>query len=117
MNPELGARILVIEDELLMRTALQDCLQGEGYRVLTAAEVASGLGRALKEGPDLLLLGIILRRHDGFALCEELRRVGHTTPVLILTAKGFVQDRVRGLDAGADDYLVKPFSTDELLAR
>src|SRR5438093_3349050 len=117
MNPELGARILVIEDELPMRTALQDCLETEGYRVLTAAEGETGLGRALKEKPDLILLDIMLPRLDGFALCEELRRVGHTTPVLMLTAKGFVQDRVRGLDAGADDYLVKPFSTDELLAR
>ena len=117
MNPELGARILVIEDELPMRTALQDCLETEGYRVLTAAEGETGLARALKEKPDLILLDIMLPRLDGFALCEELRRVGHTTPVLMLTAKGFVQDRVRGLDAGADDYLVKPFSTDELLAR
>ena len=117
MQSERGARILVIEDELPMRTALQDCLEGEGYRVLTAAEGETGLARALKEKPDLILLDIMLPRLDGFSLCEELRRVGHATPVLMLTAKGFVQDRVRGLDAGADDYLVKPFSTDELLAR
>jgi DNA-binding response OmpR family regulator len=117
MNPERGARILVVEDELPMRTALQDCLESEGYRVLTAAEGESGLARALKEKPDLVLLDIMLPHLDGFALCEELRRVGQTVPVLMLTAKGFVQDRVRGLDAGADDYLVKPFSTDELLAR
>jgi len=117
MNPDRGARILVVEDELPMRTALQDCLESEGYRVLTAAEGETGLARALKEKPDLILLDIMLPRLDGFALCEELRRVGHTVPVLMLTAKGFVQDRVRGLDAGADDYLVKPFSTDELLAR
>jgi DNA-binding response OmpR family regulator len=117
MNPDRGARILVIEDELPMRTALQDCLEDEGYRVLTAADGESGLSRALKEKPDLILLDIMLPRMDGFALCEELRRVGQVTPVLMLTAKGFVQDRVRGLDAGADDYLVKPFSTEELLAR
>ncbi|HTD85895.1 MAG TPA: response regulator, partial [Candidatus Binatia bacterium] len=117
MNPDRAARILVIEDELPMRTALQDCLAGEGYRVLTAADGESGLARALREKPDLILLDIMLPRLDGLALCEELRRVGHATPVLMLTAKGFVQDRVRGLDAGADDYLVKPFSTDELLAR
>lgn len=117
MNPDRGARILVIEDELPMRTALQDCLADEGYRVLTAADGESGLTRALKEMPDIILLDIMLPRMDGFALCEELRRVGQATPVLMLTAKGFVQDRVRGLDAGADDYLVKPFSTDELLAR
>src|SRR5687768_3228337 len=117
MSSDRGARILVIEDELPMRTALQDCLESEGYRVLTAAEGETGLARALKEKPDLILLDIMLPRLDGFALCEELRRVGHSVPVLMLTAKGFVQDRVRGLDAGADDYLVKPFSTDELLAR
>ena len=117
MNPDRRARILIIEDELPMRTALQDCLEGEGYRVLTAAEGETGLSRALKEKPDLILLDIMLPRLDGFSLCEELRRVGQATPVLMLTAKGFVQDRVRGLDAGADDYLVKPFSTEELLAR
>lgn len=110
-------RILVIEDELPMRTALQDCLANEGYRVFTAAEGETGLARALKEKPDLILLDVMLPRLDGFALCVELRRLGRTTPVLMLTAKGFVQDRVRGLDVGADDYLVKPFSTDELLAR
>jgi len=117
MNPDRGARILIIEDELPMRTALQDCLEGEGYRVLNAADGETGLSRALKEKPDLILLDIMLPRLDGFALCEQLRRVGQLTPVLMLTAKGFVQDRVRGLDAGADDYLVKPFSTDELFAR
>jgi DNA-binding response OmpR family regulator len=110
-------RILVIEDELPMRTALQDCLQGEGYRVLTAGDGELGLQRAIKEKPDLVVLDIMMPRLDGFALCAELRRLGHDVPVLMLTAKGFVQDRVRGLDVGADDYLVKPFSTDELLAR
>ncbi len=110
-------RLLIIEDELPMRTALADCLEGEGYRVLTAADGASGLERALREKPDLILLDIMMPKLDGFALCAELRKLGHATPVLMLTAKGMVQDRVRGLDAGADDYLVKPFSTDELLAR
>jgi DNA-binding response OmpR family regulator len=110
-------RLLIIEDELPMRTALADCLEGEGYRVLTAADGTSGLDRALREKPDLILLDIMLPRLDGFALCAELRKLGHTVPVLMLTAKGMVQDRVRGLDAGADDYLVKPFSTEELLAR
>jgi DNA-binding response OmpR family regulator len=110
-------RILIIEDELPMRTALQDCLQAEGYRVLTAAEGESGLKRALAEKPDLVLLDIMLPRLDGFALCAELRRLEVLVPVLMLTAKGQIEDRVSGLDAGADDYLVKPFSTDELLAR
>ena len=112
-----GQRLLIIEDELPMRTALKDCLEAEGYRVLAAAEGQSGLERALKEKPDLILLDIMLPKLDGFAVCAELRRLSNAVPVLMLTAKGQVEDRVSGLDAGADDYLVKPFSTDELLAR
>ena len=110
-------RLLIIEDEFAMRTALKDCLEAEGYRVLTAVDGESGLERALKEKPDLILLDIMLPRLDGFAVCAELRRLSCDVLVLMLTAKGQVEDRVTGLDAGADDYLVKPFSTDELLAR
>jgi DNA-binding response OmpR family regulator len=110
-------RVLIIEDELPMRRALEDCLAAEGYRVISTDNGASGLDRALKEQPDLILLDIMMPKLDGFSLCAELRRLERRTPVLMLTAKGFVADRVRGLDAGADDYLVKPFSTDELLAR
>jgi len=113
----MNERLLIIEDELPMRTALKDCLEAEGYRVLTAADGESGLDRALKEKPDLILLDIMMPKLDGFALCAELRRLSNPVPVLMLTAKGQVEDRVTGLDAGADDYLVKPFSTDELLAR
>src|SRR5213082_2857499 len=112
-----GQRLLIIEDELQMRTGLKDCLEAEGYRVLTAVEGQSGLERALKEKPDLILLDIMMPKLDGFALCAELRRLSNAVPVLMLTAKGQVEDRVTGLDAGADDYLVKPFSTEELLAR
>src|SRR6266571_5416689 len=110
-------RLLIIEDELPMRTALKDCLEAEGYRVLTDSDGEAGLERALKEKPDLVLLDIMLPKLDGFALCAELRRLANDMPVLMLTAKGQVEDRVSGLDAGADDYLVKPFSTEELLAR
>jgi DNA-binding response OmpR family regulator len=110
-------RVLIIEDELPMRRALEDCLAVEGYRVITADNGASGLERAVKEQPDLVLLDVMMPKLDGFSLCAELRRLEKRMPVLMLTAKGFVADRVRGLDAGADDYLVKPFSTDELLAR
>jgi len=113
----MNSRLLIVEDELPMRTALKDCLEGEGYRVLTAADGEAGLERALKVKPDLVLLDIMLPKLDGFALCAELRRLSLNVPVLMLTAKGQVHDRVTGLDAGADDYLVKPFSTDELLAR
>jgi DNA-binding response OmpR family regulator len=110
-------RILVVEDELPMRTALEDVLQHAGYRVLTAGDGESGLQRALAEKPDLLLLDIMMPRLDGYAVCTELRRLANPVPILMLTAKGQVEDRVMGLDAGADDYLVKTFSTDELLAR
>jgi len=110
-------RILIIEDELPMRTALQDALAAENYRVLTAANGESGLERALAEKPDLILLDIMMPKLDGYALCAELRRLSIPVPILMLTAKGQIEDRVIGLDAGADDYLVKPFSTEELLAR
>jgi DNA-binding response OmpR family regulator len=112
-----GSRILVIEDELPMRTALGDCLASNGYRVLTAADGETGFQRALKEKPDLILMDVMMPRMDGFSLCSELRRLSLNIPVLMVTAKGQINDRVRGLDSGADDYLVKPFSTDELLAR
>src|SRR6202000_2849381 len=72
---------------------------------------------ALGEKPDLILLDVMMPKLDGFAVCAELRRLADDVPVLMLTAKGLVDDRVAGLDAGADDYLVKPFSTEELLAR
>lgn len=110
-------RILIIEDEAPMRTALADLLAAEGYRALTAADGLAGLNRALEEKPDLILLDVMMPRLDGFAVCAGLRRRSSTVPVLMLTAKGQVDDRVQGLDAGADDYLVKPFSTEELLAR
>jgi DNA-binding response OmpR family regulator len=111
------SRILIIEDELPMRTGLADCLGGEGYRVLTAADGETGLQRAIDEKPDLILLDIMMPRLDGYAVCAELRRLSNPVPILMLTAKGQVEDRVRGLDVGADDYLIKPFSTEELLAR
>jgi len=111
------SRILIIEDETPMRTALADVLEGEGYRPLTAADGEVGLRKAVDEKPDLILLDIMMPRLDGFAVCAELRRLGNSVPVLMLTAKGQVEDRVNGLDVGADDYLVKPFSTEELLAR
>ncbi len=111
------SRLLIIEDELPMRTALQDVLEAEGYRILTAVDGENGLRRAIDEKPDLILLDIMMPKLDGYEVCAELRRLSNPTPILMLTAKGQVEDRVTGLDAGADDYLVKPFSTEELLAR
>jgi DNA-binding response OmpR family regulator len=110
-------RILIIEDETPMRTALKDVVEAEGYRALTAADGESGLKRALEEKPDLILLDIMMPKLDGYEVCAELRRLANPVPILMLTAKGQVEDRVTGLDMGADDYLVKPFSTEELLAR
>lgn len=111
------SRILIIEDETPMRTALADVLEGEGFRPLTAADGEIGLRKAVDEKPDLILLDVMMPKLDGFAVCAELRRLGNAVPVLMLTAKGQIEDRVTGLDVGADDYLVKPFSTEELLAR
>ena len=110
-------RLLIIEDERPMRVALEDGLMAEGYRVFTAVDGEDGLKRAIAEQPDLILLDIMMPRLDGYAVAAELRRLGHAIPILMLTAKGQIHDRVTGLDAGADDYLVKPFSLDELLAR
>ncbi len=113
----MKARILLVEDEPSMRRALTDILESEGYRVQTAADGEAGLRQAVEQQPDVTLLDVMLPKLDGFALCAELRRLEIAAPVLMLTAKGQVQDRVMGLDSGADDYLVKPFSTEELLAR
>lgn len=110
-------RLLVIEDEAPMRTALVETLKAEGYRVIGAADGPSGLELACTEPFDLVLLDVMMPGLDGFAVCRELRKRGRPMPVLMLTAKGQVDDRVEGLDSGADDYLVKPFSLRELLAR
>ncbi len=114
-NP--GARILVVDDEHAMRVALRDILDSEGYRTQTAADGEAGLQLAVSEKPDLILLDAMMPKLDGYALCAELRHLAIRTPVLMVTAKGQIPDRVIGLDCGADDYLVKPFSTEELLAR
>jgi len=110
-------RLLVIEDELPMRTALVEMLRAEDYRVTSAADGIAGLELACTEAFDLVLLDVMMPGLDGFAVCKEMRRRGRDVPVLMLTAKGRVDDRVEGLDCGADDYLVKPFSLRELLAR
>lgn len=110
-------RLLIIEDEAPMRTALVETLKAEGYRVVSAADGPSGLELACTEAFDLVLLDVMMPGLDGFAVCRELRKRGRTMPVLMLTAKGRIDDRVEGLDSGADDYLMKPFSLRELLAR
>lgn len=117
MKTHCHERILIIEDELTMRKVLGDCLSRHGYRIIHAENGEVGLERVLKEKPDLVLMDVMMPRIDGFSLCHELRRRQVTLPILMLTAKGGIEDRVRGLDIGADDYLVKPFNRDELLAR
>ena len=108
-------RILVIEDDAAIGRVLQLELEHEGYRVELARDGLSGLERALKE-PDLIILDLMLPRMDGMEVCKRVRAKSRV-PIIMLTAKDRVPDRVAGLDMGADDYLTKPFSTDELLAR
>lgn len=112
-----GARILVIEDDPAMRAGLKDNLEIEGYRVLCAGSAREGRAAALREDPDLILLDVMLPDGDGMALCRELRANGMLRPVILLTARGEDADKVAGLKGGADDYVVKPFSLGELLAR
>ena len=110
-------RILVVEDELKMARAVRRGLEEEGYAVDAASDGEDALHRALFEDYDAIVLDVMLPGRDGFAVCRELRTKGRWAPVLMLTARDGVEDRIRGLDAGADDYLVKPFSFGELLAR
>jgi DNA-binding response OmpR family regulator len=100
-----------------MRAALQDNLEAEGYQVLTAAGYQEGWDKALGERPDLILLDVMLPDGDGMLLCRALREAGVREPILMLTARTEERDRVLGLDLGTDDYVVKPFSLRELLAR
>ena len=109
-------RVLVIEDEERIRQFLQRGLTFEGYRVDTAPDGQAGLTSARENSPDIVVLDWMLPGMDGIEVCRRLRAAS-PTPILMLTAKDSVADRVLGLDAGADDYLVKPFSFDELMAR
>ena len=110
-------RILVIEDELKLANALKEGLETEEYQVSLAHSGEEGFFVAQTESFDLLILDVMLPRRSGLEILSAMRRHGFTTPVLMLTARDAVEDRVRGLDSGADDYLVKPFAFPELLAR
>jgi two-component system response regulator MprA len=112
----MSARVLVIEDEDRIRQFLQRGLTYENYRVDVAADGPAGLALARENPPDMVILDWMLPGMDGLEVCRRLRAAG-PVPILMLTAKDAVGDRVAGLDAGADDYLVKPFAFDELLAR
>ena len=111
------ARIVVVEDEPAIRREVVDALRLTGYDVTEAADGAAGLIEASAGGIDLVLLDLLLPKRDGMEVLAELRRTFPTRPVIILTARGSEEDRVRGLKMGADDYVVKPFSARELLAR
>ncbi|MBA4064999.1 MAG: DNA-binding response regulator [Isosphaera sp.] len=111
------ARIVVVEDEAAIRRGLSDALRLSGYEVTEAPDGGAGLREAAAAGVDLVLLDIMLPRRDGLEVLSELRRTNPTRPVILLTARGSEDDRVRGLKMGADDYVVKPFSAKELIAR
>ncbi|MFC4536805.1 response regulator transcription factor [Sphaerisporangium dianthi] len=112
-----GARLLVVDDEPALREALQSSLEFEGYEVGLARDGAEALDALARAAYDLVLLDVMMPRVDGLTACRRLRAAGSQVAVLMLTARDAVGDRVSGLDAGADDYLVKPFELDELFAR
>ena len=113
----MGKKILVVEDERNIVDILTFNLAREGYDTLEALDGAEGLRLALAEDPDLILLDLMLPRLDGFEVCRRLREQGRATPIIMLTAREEETDKVLGLELGADDYITKPFSMRELLAR
>lgn len=110
-------KILVVDDEQNMRTGLKDNLEFEGYEVDTANDGEQGLKKILDNSYNLIILDVMMPKKSGFDVCKEVRKAGITTPVILLTAKGEEIDKVVGLELGADDYVTKPFSLRELLAR
>ena len=110
-------RILLVEDEAGLIITLTDRLQSEGFEVKTATDGEIGLALALAENFDLIVLDVMLPKKNGLDVCRDLRQKGISTPILMLTAKGEILDKVLGLKLGADDYLTKPFEVIELLAR
>lgn len=109
--------ILIIEDEKKLVSILKRALKGERYSVEVAYDGKEGLNKAMKNNYSLILLDIMLPKKDGLAVCRELRQHQIHTPIIMLTARGSAEDRVAGLDVGADDYLIKPFGLNELFAR
>jgi two-component system response regulator MprA len=110
-------RILVVDDDAAVREAIDRALRLDGYRTELAADGRAALNAIAVAPPDAVVLDVLMPEIDGLAVCRRLRAAGDRTPVLVLTARDAVSDRVRGLDAGADDYLVKPFALEEMLAR
>lgn len=110
-------KILVVDDEPAVRDAVQRALRLESYEVEAAVDGSEALRNLALSSPDLIVLDVLMPGVDGLEVCRRLRKAGDSTPILMLTARDSVANRVEGLDAGADDYLVKPFALDELLAR
>jgi DNA-binding response OmpR family regulator len=110
-------KILIVEDEPNMVTGLRDNFEFEGYEVLTAGDGVAGLERALKESPDLVLLDVMMPRMSGLDVCRQLKAKRPSMPIIMLTARGQEVDKIVGLELGADDYVTKPFSIRELVAR
>jgi two-component system alkaline phosphatase synthesis response regulator PhoP len=110
-------RILIVEDEPAMVSGLRDNFEFEGYEVITAPDGVAGLERALKEMPDLVVLDVMMPRMSGLDVCKQLKVKRPSMPIIMLTARGQEVDKVVGLELGADDYITKPFSIRELLAR
>ena len=110
-------KLVVAEDDPAVRNAVQRVLELEGYEVSVTKDGVAALDAILTTSPDAVVMDVMMPFSDGLSVCRELRRRANRTPILLLTARHEIGDRVAGLDAGADDYLVKPFSVDELLAR
>jgi two-component system, OmpR family, response regulator len=113
----VGARLLLVDDEDNLRSMLEAALRHHGFEVEAAANGRAAIGAAQAARPDLVVLDVMLPDLDGFEVCRRLRSEGNRTPVLFLTARDAIEDKVRGLTLGGDDYLVKPFSLEELVAR
>jgi DNA-binding response OmpR family regulator len=113
----LKKKILLIEDEPHIVLGLTDALEFEGFSVVSAGKGKDGVAMARQERPDAILLDLMLPDTNGFKVCEELRRVDPFVPIIMLTARSQEVDKIRGLDSGADDYVTKPFSVAELIAR
>jgi DNA-binding response OmpR family regulator len=109
--------ILIVEDEPHIVLGLKDALEFEGFRVLTASKGRDGVALAKQESPDAVLLDLMLPDINGYQVCTEIRRTNALVPIIMLTARSQETDKIRGLDAGADDYVTKPFSVGELIAR
>ena len=111
------SKILIVEDEPDMVTGLRDAFEFEGYQVIAARDGAEGFKKALAEKPDLIVLDLMLPKMSGLDVCRNLRKNSFDAPILMLTARGQELDKVLGLEVGADDYITKPFSLNELIAR